>query len=193
MSENIKRKVVIVTGASSGLGEAAARHLSSEGAKVVLAARRTDRIDNLEKEIISAGGEALAVAVDVTKIEDMRSLADLTLKKFGTIDVLINNAGIMPLSLVESISVKEWDQMIDVNLKGVVYGVAAVLPHMKAKKSGQIITTASVAGHKVFLSLLFTPQRSLLFATLWKGFVRKHAPQYQNNDCVAWGRQDRTS
>jgi short chain dehydrogenase len=96
--------------------------------------------------------------------------------KFGTIDVLINNAGIIPLSLVESISVKEWDQMIDVNLKGVLYGAAAVLPHMKAKKSGHIITTASVAGHKVFLSLLFTPQRSFLFATLWKGFVRKQRP-----------------
>ena len=150
MSENIKGKVVIITGASSGMGQAAALHLGSLGAKVVLAARRKDRIDGSAKEITSGGGEALAVAVDVTQMEDVQKLADLTIQKFGTIDVLINNAGVMPLSLVESLKVKEWNEMIDVNLRGVLHGVAAVLPHMKAKKSGHIITTASVAGHKVF-------------------------------------------
>ncbi len=132
------------------MGEAAARHLSSEGAIVVLAARRIDRTEQLTKELKSAGGEALAVEVDVTKIEDMQNLADLAIKKLGRIDVLINNAGVMPLSLVESLKISKWNQMIDVNLKGVLHGIAAVLPHMKEKKSGHIIATASVAGHKVF-------------------------------------------
>ena len=150
MSDNIAGKVVIITGASSGMGEAAARHLAAQGARVVLAARRAERIETLVAEISRGGGKALAVATDVTKQEDMRKLADLAVERFGRIDVLVNNAGVMPLSPVERLKVDEWDRMIDVNLRGVLYGIAAVLPHMKAEKSGHIVTTASVAGHKVF-------------------------------------------
>jgi NADP-dependent 3-hydroxy acid dehydrogenase YdfG len=150
MENNIKDKVVIITGASSGMGEAAAKHLSSLGAAVVLGARRTDRIEKLAKEINDNGGKALAIIVDVTQRDQVKKLVDATVEQYGRVDVLINNAGIMPLSLMESLHVDEWDKMIDVNLKGVLNGIAAVLPYMKEQKSGQIINTASVAGHKVF-------------------------------------------
>lgn len=150
MTNNIRNKVVVITGASSGMGEAAASHLAREGAKVVLGARRTDRLDALVADITAAGGEALAVATDVTRIEDVKGLVEVAVQTFGRIDVLINNAGIMPLSALESLKVDEWSRMIDVNVKGVLHGIAAALPHMKAQKSGQIITTSSVAGHLVF-------------------------------------------
>jgi NADP-dependent 3-hydroxy acid dehydrogenase YdfG len=150
MVDNVSGKVVIITGASSGLGEAAARHLAAQGASVVLAARRSERIESLVGEISKAGGKAIAVATDVTKQADMQQLANAALDKFGRIDVLVNNAGVMPLSPIERLRVDEWDLMIDVNLRGVLYGIAAVLPHMKEQKSGHIITTSSVAGHKVF-------------------------------------------
>jgi NADP-dependent 3-hydroxy acid dehydrogenase YdfG len=150
MTTGIEGKVVIITGASSGMGEAAARHLAGLGASVVVAARRLDRIDQLVSDIVGAGGKSLAVATDVTRREDMQRLADATIDRFGRIDVLVNNAGVMPLSPLEGLRVDEWDHMIDVNLKGVLYGIAAVLPVMKRQRSGHIITTASVAGHKVF-------------------------------------------
>ena len=150
MSNNIKGKVIVITGASSGMGEAAAKHLSALGATVVLGARRADRIEKLAKEIVDDGGKALAFAVDVTQRDQVKKLVDATVEQFGRVDVLLNNAGIMPLSLVESLHVDEWDKMIDVNLKGVLNGIAAVLPYMKEQKSGQIINTSSVAGHKVF-------------------------------------------
>ena len=150
MENNIKGKVVVITGASSGMGEAAAKHLSALGATVVLGARRADRIEKLAKEINDKGGKALAIAMDVTQRDQVKKLVDATVAEFGRVDVLLNNAGIMPLSLVESLHVDEWDKMIDVNLKGVLNGIAAVLPYMKEQKSGQIINTSSVAGHKVF-------------------------------------------
>ncbi|WP_020530349.1 SDR family oxidoreductase [Flexithrix dorotheae] len=148
--ENIKEKVIIITGASSGLGESTALHLSKHGAKVVLAARRIEKIQLLSKKIQEHGGQALAVATDVSNKQDMIDMAEATIKKFGRIDVLINNAGIMPLSALPSLQVDEWDKMIDVNVKGVLYGIAAVLPYMKEQKSGLIINTSSVAGHKIF-------------------------------------------
>ncbi len=150
MTNNIKSKVVVITGASSGMGEAAAKHLSALGATVVLGARRAERIEKLAKEINDNDGKAFAIAVDVTQREQVKSLVDKTVAEFGCVDVILNNAGIMPLSLVESLHVDEWDKMIDVNLKGVLNGIAAVLPYMKEQKSGQIINTSSVAGHKVF-------------------------------------------
>jgi len=150
MTLNIKNKVVVITGASSGMGEAAARQLAGLGAKVVLGARRAERLEALVSEIKAAGGEAFAVATDVTSRTDVAKLVDAAVEAFGRIDVLINNAGIMPLSALEALKVEEWDRMIDVNIKGVLYGIAAALPHMKAQKSGHIITTASVAGHLVF-------------------------------------------
>ena len=150
MENNIKGKVVIITGASSGMGEAAAKHLSGLGATVVLGARRGDRIEKLAKEIHANGGNALAVTVDVTQREQVKGLVEKAVGQFGRVDVILNNAGIMPLSTMDSLHVDEWDKMIDVNIKGVLNGIAAVLPYMKEQKSGQIINTSSVAGHKVF-------------------------------------------
>jgi NADP-dependent 3-hydroxy acid dehydrogenase YdfG len=150
MENNIRDKVIVITGASSGMGEAAAKHLSELGATVVLGARRTDRIQKLAGDLRGNGGKALAVAVDVTKRDQVKNLVDSAVKQFGRVDVILNNAGIMPLSPMDRINADEWDKMIDVNIKGVLNGIAAVLPYMKAQKSGQIINTASVAGHKIF-------------------------------------------
>ncbi len=149
MSNNIEDKVIVITGASSGLGEAAARHLSAEGATVVLGARRADRIQTIVKELTAKGGKALAVATDVTRYDQVKALVDAAVKTYGRIDVMINNAGLMPHSPLERLKVDEWNQMIDVNIKGVLYGIAAALPYMKQQKSGHIINVSSVAGHKV--------------------------------------------
>lgn len=148
--ENIRNKVVVITGGSSGMGEATARYLAANGAKVVIAARRAERITALAAEITAAGGTAIAVTTDVTKRDDVKKLVDQAVETYGRIDVLINNAGVMPLSPIEQLKIDEWDQMIDVNLRGVLHGIAAALPHMKAQMSGHIINTASVAGHKIF-------------------------------------------
>jgi NADP-dependent 3-hydroxy acid dehydrogenase YdfG len=150
MQENIEGKIVVITGASSGLGEAAAKHLSALGATVVLGARRADRIKELASEITNNGGKALAVAADVTQLDEVKKLVDSAVEQFGRVDVILNNAGIMPLSPMDRLNVEEWNKMIDVNIKGVLNGIAAVLPYMKAQKSGQIINTSSVAGHKIF-------------------------------------------
>lgn len=149
MIENIKGKVVVITGASSGLGEATARLLSAEGATVVLAARRVDRIKGLADELEGQGGKAQAVATDVTDRQQVKALVDSAVETFGRIDVMLNNAGLMPLAPLEDLKVDEWDQMIDVNLKGVLYGIAAALPYMKEQKSGHIINVSSVYGHKL--------------------------------------------
>ena len=147
MTEGIKDKVVVITGASSGLGEAAARHLARHGAKLVLGARRLDRLQALAEEL-SLGNDA-AVQTDVTRYEQVKHLVDHAVRSRGRIDVIINNAGIMPFSPLERLKVRDWDRTIDVNIKGVLYGIAAALPHMQAQRSGHIINVSSVAGHKV--------------------------------------------
>lgn len=147
--ENIAGKIVVITGASSGLGEAAARMLSAQGAIVVLGARRNDRIQALAKELINNGGDALAIQTDVTDSDQVKKLVDETVKKYGRIDVILNNAGLMPQSPLERLKIDDWNRMIDVNIKGVLYGIAAALPYMKEQKSGQIINVSSVAGHVV--------------------------------------------
>ncbi len=149
MSNSIAGKVVVITGASSGLGEAAARLLSAEGASVVLGARRVDRIQSLADELAGRGAKALAVGTDVTHREQVQALVDAAVQKYGRIDVMINNAGLMPQSLLERLKIDDWDRMIDVNIKGVLYGIAAALPYMKQQKAGHIINVSSVAGHKV--------------------------------------------
>lgn len=142
-------KVVVITGASSGLGAAAARLLASQGAHLVLGARRRDLIDALAAELGRLGPPALAVATDVTDRAQVQALVDAALGAHGRVDVLLNNAGVMPLSPLERLKVEDWDRAIDVNIKGVLYGIAAVLPSMKVQQSGQIINVSSVAGHKV--------------------------------------------
>ncbi|MHC0063830.1 SDR family oxidoreductase [Nostoc sp. UIC 10890] len=149
MSE-IQNKVVIITGASSGLGEATAKRLAASGAKLMLAARREDRLKELVAAIAKSGGTATYRVTDVIDRAQVETLAKETLSTYGRIDVLINNAGLMPLSPLDQVKVEEWDRMIDVNIKGVLYGIAAVLPIMRQQKSGHIINLSSVAGHKVF-------------------------------------------
>ena len=149
MSTPIEGKVVVITGASSGLGEATARLLSREGARVVLGARRTDRLQELLCELTDSGGKALAVTTDVTDFDQVKRLVDTAVQTYGRIDVMLNNAGLMPNSPLERCKVADWERMIDVNIKGVLYGIAAALPYMKSQKEGHIINVASVAGHKV--------------------------------------------
>jgi len=148
-NHNIQGKVVVITGASSGLGEATARHLASLGATVVLGARRGERIQSIAETLQQQGSQALAVLTDVTQREQVQHLVDSAVQAFGRIDVMINNAGLMPSSPLERLKVEDWDRMIDVNIKGVLYGIAAALPYMQKRKAGHIINVASVAGHKI--------------------------------------------
>ena len=147
---NIADKVVVITGASSGIGESTAKLLAQNGAKVVLGARRKDRIDALTREISASGGKSIGFPVDVTKRTDVEAFIKGAVESFGRVDVIVNNAGIMPIAPIQALKVEEWDRQIDVNLKGVLYGVAAVLPQMQKQRSGHIINVASVAGIKVF-------------------------------------------
>lgn len=145
----IAGKTVLITGASSGIGEATALRLAASGAAVVLGARRRGRLDALVARIAAAGGQAVALESDVTRRADMEALAALAVARFGTIDVLVNNAGVMPISRLDVYDIDGWDRTIDTNIKGMLYAIAAVLPRMKAQRSGHIVTVASVAGHRI--------------------------------------------
>lgn len=149
VSQNIAGKVVVITGASSGLGEATARLLAAQGASVVLGARRVERIQSLAGELTRDGGKGLAMATDVTHCDQVQRLVDAAVQTYGRIDVMINNAGIMPRAPLERLNIEDWDRTIDVNIKGVLYGIAAALPYMKQQQGGHIINVSSVAGHKV--------------------------------------------
>lgn len=148
---SIEGKVIVITGASSGIGEATAKFLAQKGAKVVLGARRVERLASLTAEIEAAGGTARYQALDVTQFDQVEYLVQLALTYFGKVDAIFNNAGIMPNSAMSQVRLAEWNQMIDVNLKGVLNGIAAVLPLFKEQKSGHIITTSSVAGLKNYV------------------------------------------
>ncbi|MFJ4347550.1 SDR family oxidoreductase [Pseudomonas sp. NPDC089401] len=150
MSKGIEAKVVVITGASSGLGEATARHLASLGARVVLAARREERLHAIVEDIKAAGAQATALAVDVTRREDLVALMQHAVNTFGRVDVMINNAGLMAIAPIAELRVDEWDRMIDINIKGVMYGIAAALPLFQQQGSGHFINISSVAGIKVF-------------------------------------------
>jgi NADP-dependent 3-hydroxy acid dehydrogenase YdfG len=151
MNENntTSGKVVVITGASSGLGEATARLLSAQRATIVLGARRVERLQALAAELNRGGGQALALQTDVTDADQVKRLVDAAVQTYGRIDVILNNAGLMPHSPLERLKIDDWNRTIDVNLKGVLYGIAAALPYMKQQKAGHIINVSSVAGHKV--------------------------------------------
>jgi NADP-dependent 3-hydroxy acid dehydrogenase YdfG len=149
MNNNIQDKVIIITGASSGIGEAVAKHLAGLGAKVSLGARRKEKLDQLANEIKEAGGQAEVFVTDVTRRADLEALVEGTVKAFGKVDVIFNNAGLMPLSRLELLKYDEWEKMIDTNIKGVLYGIGAAMPHFIAQKSGHFINVSSVAGHRV--------------------------------------------
>lgn len=142
-------KVIAVTGASSGIGEAVARHFAKAGAAVMLGARRLHRLEAVADEIRRGGGRVALQRLDVTRREDAEAFVQEAVAQFGRLDVIVNNAGVMPLSPVADLKVEEWDRMVDVNLKGVLYGIAAALPHMQRQKAGHIVNVSSVAGHKV--------------------------------------------
>jgi NADP-dependent 3-hydroxy acid dehydrogenase YdfG len=150
MSSNIAGKVIVITGASSGLGETTARHLAAAGASLVLGARRKDRLEALAGEIRAAGGKVEVVVTDVTKRADVEGLINTALSRFGRIDVLVNNAGLMAIAPLTEGKVDEWERMIDINIKGVLYGIAAALPVFEKQGSGHFINIASVAAIKVF-------------------------------------------
>jgi len=149
MNTNIEGKVIVITGGSSGLGEATARQLASKGAAVVLGARRLDRLNAIAADIRAEGGKVEVLATDVSRVDDVKALVDKAVESFGQIDVLVNNAGVMPIAPLNETKVDEWDQMIDINIKGVLYGIAAALPLFESQGSGHFINLGSVAGRKV--------------------------------------------
>lgn len=157
----IKGKVVIITGASSGIGEATALLLAEKGAKLVLAARRKEKLAEILTTIREKNGEAVYKETDVTKPADNQALIDYAKEIYGKIDVIFLNAGIMPSSPLSALKTEEWDQMIDINIEGVLHGLAAVLPDFISQKSGQVIATSSVAGLKAY------PNAAVYGATKW--------------------------
>jgi NADP-dependent 3-hydroxy acid dehydrogenase YdfG len=147
---NIENKVIAITGASSGIGAATARLLAQKGLRVVLGARRTDRLEAIASEIRDKGGVAEYRTLDVTSLEDMQAFVEFAKDKFGRLDVMVNNAGIMPLSKLEALKIDEWNRMIDVNIRGVLHGIAAALPIFKQQHSGQFVNISSIGGHIVY-------------------------------------------
>lgn len=145
---NVANKVVAITGASSGIGEATALHLAAQGAKVVLGARGEDRLASLAERIRAKGGDVGYATTDVTKRADLTRLVALARERFGRLDVLISNAGAMPIGPIDELAVDDWDQMVDVNIKGILYGIAAALPLFRAQESGHFINIASTAARK---------------------------------------------
>lgn len=146
---HVTDKVILITGASSGIGEASARLLAAHGARVILGARRTEKLNTIVAEIRAAGGNAEAIAVDVRKPADVQAMAELALTRFGRIDVMFNNAGIMPLAPMADLKTTEWNDMVDINIKGVLNGIAAALPVMQLQGNGHIINTASIGAYRV--------------------------------------------
>lgn len=187
---NVEGKVVVVTGASSGLGEATARRLGGLGAKLVLGARRADRIAALAAELDPEGARTLAIPTDVTHADQVQRLVDAAVEAFGRVDVLLNNAGVMPLSPLERLKVDDWDRMIDVNLKGVLYGIAAALPHMKRQMSGHIINVSSVAGFKVIPTSSVYSATKTAVRVISEGFRQEVKPYNIRTTVISPGASD---
>ena len=178
---NLQGKTAIITGASSGIGEATAKKLAGQGANVVLCARRTEKLEKLRDEIKNDGGKATVVTADVTKTDDWKEVVETAKKEYGTIDILFNNAGLMPLSMVEKLKTDEWHTMVDVNLKGVLNGVAATLPVMKEQKSGHIINVSSSAGRKYFPGGAVYCATKAAVSMFSEGLRQELAPEYGIN------------
>lgn len=178
---DLKNKVVIITGASSGIGKATAIKLAGEGSSVVLCARSEDELKQLKDKIENDGGKALVVKTDVTKPADLQNAVSQTLEKYGTVDVLINNAGLMPLSYIEKLKTDEWEKMIDVNIKGVLNGVAAALPTMRKNKSGHIINISSSAAHNYFPGGAVYCATKIAVKMFSEGLRKELAPKYGIN------------
>jgi NADP-dependent 3-hydroxy acid dehydrogenase YdfG len=169
-------KVVVITGASSGIGEATARLLAGHGARLVIGARRVERLATLVADLRAAGGTAEYQAVDVTQREQVEALVSLARRTYGRVDVMVNNAGIMPLSPLERLKVDEWERMIDVNIKGVLYGIAAALPIMREQKSGQFINICSLAGYRVWPTMAVYSGTKFAVRAISEGLRQEVAP-----------------
>ncbi|MBW4082596.1 SDR family oxidoreductase [Paenibacillus sp. S150] len=173
-----QEKVILITGASSGIGEAAARLLAGQGAAVVLGARRTDRLEQLVSAIRAEGGRADYMALDVTKREQLDSFVDFALAKYGRVDVIVNNAGVMPLSKLEALKVDEWDHMIDVNIRGVLHGIAAGIPVMKKQGFGHFVNIASIGAYSV------TPTAAVYCATKYAVWAISEGLRQESEDSI---------
>ncbi|GGF15729.1 SDR family oxidoreductase [Subtercola lobariae] len=172
----ITAKVVAITGASSGIGEATALHLADEGARVIVAARREELVQALATRIRDAGGEAIAVQVDVREPADLRKLVSAALDNYGRLDVLFSNAGSMAVSALDDDSVDDWNEMIDVNLKGVLNGISAALPVFRRQKSGHFIHTASTSAHKVTATMSVYAATKTAVRALSEGLRQEAGP-----------------
>ncbi len=176
----VEGKVVVITGASSGIGAAIARTLAEHGARVVLGARRADRLEAIVGEIQAKGGQARAVAVDVTKHEQVQALVAAAVEHFGRIDVMINNAGFMPIAPLDADDVASWDRCIDTNIKGVMYGISAALPHFQAQDSGQMISVSSVGGHHVLAGAAVYCGTKFAVRAIMEGFRQEVGPSIRS-------------
>jgi NADP-dependent 3-hydroxy acid dehydrogenase YdfG len=178
----VEGKVVVITGASSGIGEATARLLAAQGSKLFLGARRVERLEKIVDEIRGAGGKAVAHPVDVTKHEQVKGLVDAAVRHFGRIDVLINNAGYMPISPLQADKVEDWDRTIDVNIKGVLYGISAALPHFRDQEGGHLINVSSVGGHKVFPGGVAYCATKFAVRAITEGFRQEVGPRIRSTN-----------
>lgn len=178
---NTNNQIIIITGASSGIGKATAIKLAKNGFKVVLTARREDKLQELKKEIENAGGDAIAVAADVTKSAELKKVVEKTISHFGTVNGLVNNAGLMPLSYIDKFKTDEWEKMIDVNIKGVLNGLSAVLPELIKNKGGNIINISSSAAHRYFPGGAIYSATKSAVKMLSEGLRQELAPKYGIN------------
>jgi NADP-dependent 3-hydroxy acid dehydrogenase YdfG len=172
----VTNKVVLITGASSGIGEATARLLAESGAIVLMGARRIERMEHIVNDIVAKGGTAQARSLDVTRMDDVQAFAAYAIEQFGRIDVIVNNAGVMPLSPLAALKVDEWNQMINVNIRGVLYGIAAVLPTMKSQSSGHVVNIASIGAHAV------SPTAAVYCATKYAVWAISEGLRQENTD-----------
>jgi NADP-dependent 3-hydroxy acid dehydrogenase YdfG len=174
--EGIAGKVVAITGAGSGIGAATAERLAAGGARVVLGGRRVDRLDAVADRIVASGGEVAVQETDVRRRADLEALVALAVERFGRLDVLVNNAGIGPISPMADLRTDDWDAMVDINLKGVLHGIAAVLPGFRAQRSGQIVTVVSTAGLKIVPTMAVYAATKNAVRTVLEGLRQEAGP-----------------